>query len=123
MDIFLLYLFTRLDAFKMTLVVLAVFLCIAALITIMTTIDTYSDEEKTAAAERRKIGYKLIACAFAIQLLNVAVPNRESAAVILGGYAIIEVARSETAGRLASKSVQLIEQTLDGYLKKSEEKK
>lgn len=45
-------------------------------------------------------------------------PTKEEAAVIVAGGAVVEAAKSETAQRLASKSVTILENSLDNILGK-----
>ncbi|MNY60861.1 hypothetical protein D3C86_1974710 [compost metagenome] len=43
-------------------------------------------------------------------------PTKQEAAVIVAGGAVVEAAKSETAQRLASKSVTILENSLDNIL-------
>lgn len=116
MEIFLLYLWTRLDAIQGLLITASIFLGIGALFSCI--FRTFPDEVISAkAGEYTK---PLIRWLVVVALIAATVPSKQDALFILAGTGVIEVAKSETAGRLASKSVQLIEQTLDGYLKKAE---
>lgn len=45
--------------------------------------------------------------------ISVAIPSKNDLMFIFGGNALIEIAQSETAGRIASKSVQAVEKWLD----------
>lgn len=122
MDIFLLYLFTRLDAFIFLLLFgagMGGVVVLACAIGLDDTWDHLKPERKTALRAWRTRG---IVIASVFLLFAALVPTQKDAALILAGSAVIDVAKSETAGRLASKSVQLIEQTLDGYLKPKEAK-
>jgi hypothetical protein len=111
MDIILLYLFTRLEAVSFTVG----FFFTAGIVFVMVgwLIRGVTENSKLLPGEMR-FAYWVIAISLAANLI---IPTQKQAAIILAGSAIIDVAKSETAGRLASKSVQLIEQTIDGYLK------
>lgn len=119
MDIFLLYLWTRLDVISTTSGMMSFAFSLALLFSFI--FRTYPDDDDVAAAAK-KAAKPLLRAAIACLILFAIVPTKKDAMFILAGSAVIDVARSETAGRLASKSVQLIEQTLDGYLKKPEGK-
>lgn len=116
MDVFLLYLWTRLDALQTVAFGAALCLAMAIFAILMSEGDVLeSDGGKKWVKRFVIVGFVGI---FAV----VIIPSKKDAALMLAGYSVIEIARSETAGRLASKSVQLIEQTLDSYLKKPEGK-
>ena len=55
-------------------------------------------------------------------LVIVLVPNQKEAAFIIAGTGVIEAARTDTAQRLAGKSVQVVEQYLDEILKEEPKK-
>lgn len=113
MEIFLLYLFTRLN---IILTFAGIGLAILLLGLFMTVIVLDDAPEAWKRFQRWRVMFYI--CLGIV----VVVPTQESAAMVLGGYAVLEAAKTETAGRLASKSVQLIEQTLDSFLKKEEKK-
>ena len=109
MDILLLYLFTRLDAIQG--------LCAAAVLVGGCSAYFLIVFQHETGPEGKKWMKRTIVAAVMGGVCMVLVPTKKDAALILAGWGVIEIARSETAGRLASKSVQIIEQTLDGYLK------
>jgi len=111
MDVFLLYLWTRLDPLH----VVFNFLMYGGGFATYFCVGWYWIHDKPPIAVRM-LKYSVAALIVGVIAL-VIVPSKKDAALILAGSAVLDVARSETAGRLASKSVQLIEQTLDGYLK------
>lgn len=119
MDIFLLYLFTRLNPLHAALFIVAFLTGIGALVAVIGCVVTTFDESFEDHRKPWRALAKVIVPVFlVVGAVKVLLPTQKDAALILAGYGVIEVAKSDTAGRLASKSVQLIEQTLDGYLKK-----
>ena len=124
MDIFLLYLFTRVDPLMVFLACSAFALAMAALfIYINSDMGSWRDNHREKEIAEKKLAMQFLKAAIPFVVALVVIPSQKDLALILAGYGVIEVAKSETAGRLASKSVRLIEQTLDGYLKKAEDKK
>lgn len=116
MDIFLLYLWTRLEPISFaysfffwmaTIIALGVLVCMAC-------------EGSAEVGQRLMRG--CLWCIGVTLAISIVMPTQKQAAIILAGSAILDVAKTETANRLASKSVQLIEQTLDGYLKPKDAK-
>jgi Na+/phosphate symporter len=116
MDIFLLYLFTRLGPLHTALFVAIAITGVGIFISALAPMGE-SQQFKDDCAKWRS---RSIVAFLLFGAVKVFIPTQSDAALILAGSAVIDVAKSETAGRLASKSVQLIEQTLDGYLKKPE---
>ena len=112
MDIILLYLWTRLDQFFFAMWV--VFIGAILMLGGVWLVRLVREDSTIGDSYFRKAWWTIIA----VLSLNMIVPTKSSVALILGGSAVLEAARSDSARRIASKSVQLIEQTLDGYLKK-----
>src|SRR6185436_541823 len=103
MDIFLIYVWTRLDVLSSVLMLICIFCVLAMLFTTI---------------ELRNHDYQMLRRRFFIALLIflplfVAVPTSSNAMFILGGSAVLEAAKSDTAKRIAGKSVELIESTID----------
>lgn len=119
MEIFLLYLFTRIPAIKGMLFLCALLLFALGSVKFIDTDGKYglTDAEKAPLFKDAK---RWMLWAILPVILGGLVPSKEDVGLILAGSAVLEVAKSETAGRLASKSVQLIEQTLDGFIQKKE---
>lgn len=111
MEIFLLYLFTRLTVINNVLSLVAI------LGTILGVMVLAFSLAETRTESGVKIGKRMIVAGVVAVFGLVIIPTQKDAAVILAGWGVLEIAKSETAGRLASKSAQLIEQTIDGYLK------
>ena len=111
MDIFLLYLFTRLDALHDAAITVVVFGGMACLFLVMA---VHIFEEKSCMKWAWRTGYLAVAAAF----LAIAVPTQKDALFILAGVGVLEVAKADATKRIASKSVQVIEQFLDERLKK-----
>lgn len=123
MDIFLLYLFTRIDNLQMTLLLVLVGIFVWCLANFISTdIDSWGESRAANKKATNEAIKKRMRWTIPLIVALVVIPGQKDMAIILAGSAVLDVARSETAGRLASKSVQLIEQTLDGYLKKPEGK-
>ena len=124
MEIFLLYLFTRLDPLNHALTGFAVVSSICIFIALM--FFPFWNDPYFIGNDFVQLGrkwFRRVCIALVIAGIGaIAVPTQKEAAIILAGYGILEVAKSESAQRLAGKSVELIEQTLDGYLKKPEKK-
>lgn len=114
MEMFLLYLFTRLDVLVVVLALtVGISLGCAALCFPIGT-DMCGEEKIAVKKWQKRFG---IVAFIALPFL-VLTPSQKDAAIILGGWAVLQAAKTDTAQRLASKSVQLIESTLDKYLAK-----
>lgn len=120
MDIFLLYVFTRVNVLLTIFGVAAfVLLFIVALLHMTADINGIGrDNRDEITKKHRQSANRLLWVAVPCVVMVAIIPSQRDLAIILAGHGLFEIAKSETAGRLASKSVQLIEQTLDGYLKK-----
>lgn len=121
MDVFLLYLWTRLDSLVAVATIGALVLGMGTAATgIAYGIGSVDREEwaPRVGAVFRRFVTGLAVCV----LLLILTPSSKDAIYIMGGAAVLEAAKTEQAQRLASKSVQLIEQTLDGYLKQKDAK-
>ena len=89
-----------------------------ALLVISSGIDSNpEDVEKAKELLRKTTGVKtLIVFCWAVLSLSGFIPERETAYKMLAAYGIQEVATSEAAGRLAPKSLEFLELTLDKEL-------
>lgn len=114
MSIFLIYLFTRLP---FIIGIAKAFAIISAILTAMGA-AFYAESFNGGEAEKRFMKKCFITFLCSIAVIGI-VPSQKDAAIILAGYGVIEAAQSETAKRIAGKSVDLIEQTLDSYLKET----
>ena len=117
MDILLLYLFTRLDALHTTVVFLFI-ICFFILVILVLVHNDLNEEYKIKSLKSIK---RVFIIGLIGAFLAIVIPRQQDAAFILAGYGVLEVVRSDVAKRLAGKSVELIEQTLDGYLKKEKQ--
>lgn len=120
-DLFLLYLLTRLNEIKCVLSTVSltagvIFGGVALMygITAMAGDHDVSDKAKTAMWIWKPLVASL--------LLNTLLPTQQDVMFIAGGSAVLEAAKSDTAQRVASKSVQVVEKYLDGVLKEGEKK-
>ena len=119
MEIFLLYLFTRIPAIQVLLFSIT---ALAFMIGVVKALSADGDYHLNDAqrAPLFKDARRWMMWAILPGILWGLIPSKSDVGIILAGTAVIEAAKSETAGRLASKSVQLIEQTLDGLIKQKE---
>ena len=112
---FTLYLITRFDAIGCVAIILTVlFAFVAALV-----LAIGYDLNKFDSA--KPLGRKLLAAAACSLFVAVLTPSQKDAMFIAGGVGVLEAAKSETAQRVANKSVEAIERWLDAVA--PEEKK
>ena len=112
---FTLYLITRLDAIGATTLILSPVLAIVALVTFSWGV---SEGKLDKAAPRVR---KLLRVAICSLIISVLVPSQKDAMFIVGGAGVLEAVKSETAQRVANKSVEAVERWLDSVA--PEEKK
>lgn len=121
-EIWLIYLITRLDVlltFAKWGLAITVAAAFASIFIASSMIETRSLEDDGPMIARwwRKFAFVPI-----VSLLLIAfVPSQEDMKFIIAGTGLIEVAKSDSAQRVASKSVQVVEQYLDTIL--NQEKK
>lgn len=124
-DIFLLYIFTRADAASDLLSLVTFVSTILAGIWWMAACGALSaygvPEEK--AQRWGKVSKQFAIAALVGASLTAMLPSQKDLMFILAGVGVLEVAKSETAQRIAGKSVQVIEQYLDGLVEKPKEAK
>ena len=107
-ETFMLYLFTRLDSFNGVLGFAALCLFIASLIALWVTLF-----------ETKRSFFNKIWWSFAVLMVfNIIVPTQKDVAIILAGSTIMSLAKTDDAKRITNKSVQVVEQYLDAFLKK-----
>lgn len=117
-EMFLLYLLTRLD------IIVCAAIWILAIggtlwgIALMATCDSFLFDDGAAARKKLWPFWKLFALCIAVLVIT---PSQKDAMFIIAGTGVIEAAKSDTAQRLANKSVNVVEKYLDEMLK--EEKK
>ena len=112
---FTLYLITRLDTIGCVALLLAVLFAIVAVFVLAVGYEFNNfDRAKTNAR-------KLLIAATCSLFVAVFTPSQKDALFIAGGSAVIEAAKSETAQRVASKSVEAVERWIDSVM--PEEKK
>lgn len=127
MDIFLLYLWTRLDsivAFAWLLAVAAGAAFIGFLITWLVNNDMseFGDKYKTQANSAKKALLTVARYASIPVLMLLLIPSQKDAAIIAGGWAAKQIATSEGAQQLSSKTFALINGKLDEELAKLQPK-
>jgi hypothetical protein len=118
-EIFWLYLLTRLDGVLTVAVCVLIVYGLAVVGGAIQTIEAYNLEYEDSFM--KKVMDKLYVLITAIAVV-VFVPNQKDVAFILAGTGVIEAAKTDTAQRLAGKSVTVVEQYLDELLKKEEKK-
>lgn len=120
MDIFLLYLWTRLDSIDSVISILFfVGLISTAICAIALGIAANTDGLDDPLTEVWKSnGLRLAKYTLAIMLIGVIIPSQKDAAIIAGGWAVKQVATSEGAQQLSSKTFALINGKLDEELSK-----
>ncbi|HML83334.1 MAG TPA: hypothetical protein PKE37_16390 [Thiomonas arsenitoxydans] len=107
---FTLYLLTRLDAIVWAALILMVLFPAASAFVLVVGYD--SDKLDRAKPLARKL---LVAAACSL-FVAVFTPSQKDALFIAGGAAVIEAAKSETAQRVAGKSVEAVERWLDSVM-------
>lgn len=124
MDIFLLYLFTRLDpildtlgGFCFAIEILSILLMISYCIC---TVEMTGRKKEEAEAFRNKLPIKSVVSIFILLVcIKTLVPSQKDLAVIVGGSLAIKAVQSETA----SKVMSIINKTLDDEFEKLTSKK
>ena len=111
---FTLYLITRLDAVGVVTLVLSLVLALVALVTFAWGVG----EGKLDKAQPRV--RKLLRVAICSLIISVLVPSQKDAMFIAGGAGVLEAVKSETAQRVANKSVGAVERWLDSVSTKKE---
>lgn len=107
-ETFMLYLFTRLDGLNGAIGFASIVLFIASLVALWVTLF-----------ETKLPFFNKIWWSFAVLMaLNIIVPTQKDVAIILAGSTIMSLAKTDDAKRITSKSVQVVEQYLDAFLKK-----
>lgn len=123
-DIFLLYIFTRADSVGTATGILTFLFALLSAIWWMARCGAFAigrmgdDKERALSKTSKRFAVASMVCL----ALSVATPSQKDLMFILAGVGVLEVAKSETAQRLAGKSVQVIEQYLDGLVEKTEVK-
>ena len=120
-EMFLLYLFTRLDNIKeisgVFLVICAVLLVGSFIVmTINNPDQDYSRSEKRDHEQAKRMFNSMKPWFFALLFIVMFVPNQKAAMFIVAGTGVIEAAKTDTAQRIATKSVGVVEKYLDEML-------
>lgn len=121
MELFWLYLILKLDAMQSTLVFILV---IATLALIFWTIGALCTQDE--CREKNRIPFiklRYWVCYVMGGIILTLMPTSKDATILAAGYGILEVTKTDTAKRLASKSVDLIEQFLEKHAQKIMEEK
>lgn len=115
MDIFLLYLWTRLDSIQMVFIGLSMFGFGIVFHCLLEWVTAYRKEDKdtSKALLKRAAKYTLIPV-----MALVVIPSQKDTAIIAGGWAVKQIATSEGAQQLGSKTLAIINGRLDEELAK-----
>lgn len=127
-ELFGLYLFTRLDNIKeisgIFLVICAVLLTGSFIVmTINNPDQDYSRSEKRDHEQAKRMFNAMKPWFFVLLFIVVFVPNQKTAMFIVAGTGVVEAAKTDTAQRIASKSVGVVEKYLDEMLAEKEKEK
>lgn len=121
-----LYWITRLDSLGTLFLILASVSTFATAICVMSYIDCgegfYKKADEQARKTCKRYGMFFAFLMLAFSTAKALMPSKEDAYFIAAGVGITEAVKSETAQRLASKSVGVIEQWLDKQTKQEEKK-
>ena len=120
-SIWLLYWITRLDAIGSVFEATAAVCCMGLIVNLA--LGTPLMQEGSIS---KKL-YKTIFCSLGALLVisvmgKTLTPSKEDALMIAGGVVLTEIVQSEAAGRIASKSVLVVENWLDRNIPKEEKK-
>ena len=115
-DLFLLYLLTRLNELKcvLTIVSLVAGVLFGLVALLYGATAAAGDDESSNTFKKFLWLWKPLTISL---LLNTLLPTQQDVMFIAGGSAVLEAAKSDTAQRVASKSVQVVEKYLDGILR------
>lgn len=122
-ELFGLYLFTRLESINTVLTILTLALGIALIIAgvvWVATIDYPDDKEHQTARSYIAMIRKYFAWALVAAII---VPSQKEATFIIAGTGVVEAAKTDTAQRIAAKSVGIVEKYLDEMLAEKEKGK
>lgn len=120
MDIFLLYLWTRLDAIQLILVLVSIAGLLALIYTVLTwAIPSYDQDAKEFGVLSRKIAKYLSIPVIVLVLI----PSQKDATIIAGGWAAKQIATSGEAKQISAKTLALINGKLDVELMNLESSK
>lgn len=112
-----LYWITRLDSigtlFVFLIVVFALFTAVCAVVYGCEAGSVYSKPNQSILKTSKRWGVVFVLLALLFSTAKALMPSKEDAYFIAAGVGITEAVKSETAQRLASKSVGVIEQWLD----------
>jgi hypothetical protein len=120
LEIFLLYIWTRLGDLSLVVAGVALVMGILCLLIYIALTDMYDGDESKKKAEKalsRAFRWFVLMLAF-----YVLIPSKQDAAIIIAGTGVLAAAQTDTAKNLASKSVKVIEKAMDDYLKAKEAK-
>ena len=116
MDIFLLYLFTRVDSLKEMLTFVLILGGIGGGFLVAFGGFSYRDDEIKAFREKWLNKYLLLTCA--MMVLSVATPRQKDLAIIIGGHFAIEAAQSGTAKKVYAIVQDVLDEKLAEIAKK-----
>ena len=121
-ETFMLYLFTRLDSLNGVLAAVTALTVVATVITIVIACIMHTHDEAYPSKDHPKFFNKIWLACSVLMLINIIVPTQKDVAIILAGSTIMQIAKTDEAQRITSKSVRVVEQYLDALLKDKEKK-
>lgn len=119
MDIFLLYLFTRVDFLINSLIVLAVFSGVAAVLSVLIWADTIYEDKRVFWSKKAKMFVWFVLFFWSLALI---IPSQKSLAIIAGGYLAFEAVNHPVVSETASKLNTIIQHQLNEQIKEIEQK-
>lgn len=127
-SIWLLYWITRFDDIKDMLGGFQFVTGLFSLLSLGAFIIMYCNEKEIGDSVKTPLKYTkgcFVFCLISVVMLSITknlIPSKEDALMIAGGVVLTEIVQSEAAGRIASKSVLVVENWLDRNIPKEEKK-
>lgn len=119
MDIFLLYLWTRLDSIQTTFAILMVSGGMAmTVLAVAWGVNSEYEGDKPKAIALKAYLIKIAKYMVAVVIASVIIPSQKDAAIIAGGWAAKQIATSDKAQQISTKTFDLINGKLDEELSK-----
>lgn len=116
MELFLLYLWLQLDTIGIISFVALLLIGAVATATGFMTWEEEDDQKLTSLALKSR------RWALILLIITIFLPSTKDAAILLAGYGVLEIAKTDTAKRVMSNSVKILEHHLEKYAKELPEK-
>ena len=111
MELFLLYLWLQLNMFGILSFLALLLLGAVAIITGFMAWEEEDDQKLTSLALKSR------RWALVFLIITIFLPSTKDAAILLAGYGVLEVAKTDTAKQMMSNSVKILEYHLEKYVK------